>query len=339
MDNKRTSNSVLKECRYAENCYRKNPNHFSEFSHKHLDEIFEKGQNSSGNYEIPDELSYSKVIVLEQLKIMEELNPIKKEEPPKKIQKIKELFGTSSEDDDVEFVMEVKNANPKKTGECSKIPDQSVKQKISTSIKDFFKERAEKEKKKFLEVKKDETTKSPTPSRSSSSVSTPSKSVNKPGTSSTPPNRPSTSSISTPSRTSLKSNLEKKQEMNVDLEKFFPVKPQRGKMAERLKDAAPYNFFLTTVTAAKETHSEPLSITFQDLLDDSLGKLASSVQINFMVDIGWLFANYCNTGNGDLPLLILYGDESPELRTIQSKKPNITAVKVQINTPIGVHHT
>ncbi|XP_058463554.1 probable tyrosyl-DNA phosphodiesterase isoform X2 [Malaya genurostris] len=120
---------------------------------------------------------------------------------------------------------------------------------------------------------------------------------------------------------------------------YYPVVAPRGQMAKKLESAAPYNFFLTTITDAKVTHREPLSITFQELLDNSLGDLESSVQMNFMVDIGWLLGHYFFAGYEDRPLLILYGDETPELKTVSSKKPNVTAVKVHIATPFGVHHT
>lgn len=47
---------------------------------------------------------------------------------------------------------------------------------------------------------------------------------------------------------------------------YISVVNPRGQMAAKLKAAAPYNFFLTTITASKATHSEPLSITFQGKL-------------------------------------------------------------------------
>lgn len=123
---------------------------------------------------------------------------------------------------------------------------------------------------------------------------------------------------------------------------FFPVQPQKGKMAQRLKDAAPYNFFLTTVTAAEETHSEPLSITFQDLLDDSLGELKASVQFSFEVDVDWLKAQYERSGNSDKPLLIIHGDEeNPELEALNwdRNSRNITSHYMKNSTQrYGIHH-
>lgn len=36
---------------------------------------------------------------------------------------------------------------------------------------------------------------------------------------------------------------------------------------------------------------------------------------------------------------MLYGDGTPELATISTKKPQVTAVQVQMSSPFGTHHT
>ncbi|CRL07226.1 CLUMA_CG020207, isoform A [Clunio marinus] len=123
------------------------------------------------------------------------------------------------------------------------------------------------------------------------------------------------------------------------IRQYLPVVLPKGQMADKLKKASPYNMFLTTVSAAPETHSEALSVTFQELLDPSLGELECSVQFNFMVDIGWLLAQYIFAKCSSQPLLILYGEEEQTLRDINKKRSNVTSIKVNIPTPIGVHHT
>ena len=123
------------------------------------------------------------------------------------------------------------------------------------------------------------------------------------------------------------------------MKRFLPVILPRGQMATKLMAASPYNVFLTTVTKAPETHSDPLSVTFLELLDSSLGELESSVQFNFMVDVGWLLAQYTFAKCSKQPLLILHGQDMPGLSDINKKRPNVTALKVNIPTPIGVHHT
>lgn len=65
-----------------------------------------------------------------------------------------------------------------------------------------------------------------------------------------------------------------------------------GRMEKKLRAAAPYNFFLTSIPDSRATHSEYLTITFQEILDKSLGDLECSMQINFLVDIDWLLMHY-----------------------------------------------
>lgn len=271
-----------------------------------MDEIFEKGFNkATGDYDIPAKFYLVKDIIKEQLEILKSFEDSKEIEksPPKKMQKtskssqddVKPVISDNSNSDD-DMQLSGPSTSSLKTEESKTSPKTPIKKaKIEANLQDFFKARAAQQKVKFEEEKKKEI----------------------------------------PSASTSKSNLEKKKDFPVDLAQFFPVIPKKGQMATKLKNAAPYNMFLTTITANKVTHKESLSVTFQELLDDSLGELESSVQINFMIDIGWLYANYCFTGNGDLPLLLLYGDETPELKTIASKKPNVTAIKVQINTPYG----
>ncbi|XP_037921101.1 probable tyrosyl-DNA phosphodiesterase isoform X2 [Hermetia illucens] len=110
----------------------------------------------------------------------------------------------------------------------------------------------------------------------------------------------------------------------------------KGQIAKKLEEAAPYNFFLTTITDSKPTHNEPLSITLQEILDESLGELESSVQMSFIVDIRWLLKHYSLAGWSDTPLLLLHGDGDPQLQTISQKEPQVTAVEVRA---ISLHHT
>lgn len=79
---------------------------------------------------------------------------------------------------------------------------------------------------------------------------------------------------------------------NFDIHDYVKVMKPKGKMFEKLSAARPYNYFLTCVTSSPQTHDEPLSVTFQELLDPSLGELECSVQINFLVDADWLFGQY-----------------------------------------------
>lgn len=120
---------------------------------------------------------------------------------------------------------------------------------------------------------------------------------------------------------------------------FIKVVLPKGNMAKKLEKSRPYNYFLTVITSSQKTHDEPLSITFQEIFDPSLGELESSVQINYMVDVGWLLGHYHFAGCLDKPLLILYGNETPELHTISQKKPQVCAHLVQMGNPFATHHT
>lgn len=127
---------------------------------------------------------------------------------------------------------------------------------------------------------------------------------------------------------------------NVDIHKYIKVVAPKGRMADKLKAAHPFNFFLTSISSSPPTHNEPLSVTFQEILDKSLGDLESSVQINYMVEPGWLLGQYYFAGYLHLPLLILYGTAtSPELDTISQTKPNVTAHLIKMPTPFSTHHT
>ena len=119
---------------------------------------------------------------------------------------------------------------------------------------------------------------------------------------------------------------------------FFPLVLPRGRMAEKLRLAAPYNMFLTAVTKSPMTHQDPAFITFLDLFDPSLGELESSVQINFTISIDWLFAQYTVAGVNHLPLVILYGQEDEKLRNVNKILPNIKSFMIKVPADYGCHH-
>jgi len=106
----------------------------------------------------------------------------------------------------------------------------------------------------------------------------------------------------------------------------------------KLEAASPYNFFLTKVKDNPATHSDMHSLYLTDLLHPSLGKLKSSLQINFMVDLEWLLMNYEVTKTDKLPLVILYGQDNPEL-TSNDLQSNIRTIRIKPKYPYGTHHT
>ncbi|XP_034099679.1 probable tyrosyl-DNA phosphodiesterase [Drosophila albomicans] len=248
----------MQECPYAEKCYRKNPIHFKEYKHAHLDAIYAKGcAAGSAEYDIPSK--YSNELINQQLKLLEKLFP--------------------------------------KAAKETAAPEKPAKPSVALVA----------------------------PSSAPPACSKP-----------VPKELPTAST----SRAADNSNLAKKQKLSErNIRDYIPVVVEKGRMAAKLERAAPYNMFLTAITDSKPTHQEPLSITLQEILDESLGEIESSVQINFMIDIGWLLGHYYFAGILDKPLLVLYGDESPELLSISKFKPQVTAIRVKMPTPFATSHT
>ncbi|KAL0808371.1 hypothetical protein ABMA28_012853 [Loxostege sticticalis] len=182
----------------------------------------------------------------------------------------------------------------------------------------------------------------------------PSNSPNVPSSSSTSESATSSSSLNVKTGTGRKSPSQE-QTRSVDnkgdaayrpivqptrrAEDFLKVVRPPGKMAAKHAASAPYHIFYTTITDARETHDQPYSITFLEILDSSLGELKCSLQINFMVEAGWLLAQYYFAGYSAKRLTILYGEDSPDLRDLKTKKPHVDTHYVQMPTPFGKHHT
>uniref|UniRef100_A0AAR5QH68 PBZ-type domain-containing protein n=1 Tax=Dendroctonus ponderosae TaxID=77166 RepID=A0AAR5QH68_DENPD len=116
-----------------------------------------------------------------------------------------------------------------------------------------------------------------------------------------------------------------------------------GSMLDKLQKNAPYNLFFTTIPKSQHTLSAPNSVTFTDLLCPSLGPLKESLQINFMIDIGWLVKQY-KAREQELelskPLTILYGDDWPDMVEYMRRFcPNVKHHFVKMKDPFGCHHT
>lgn len=247
----------MQECPYGEKCYRKNPIHFGEYSHAHLDAIYANGCNGDNNeYDIP--AKYSSELINIQLKLLEKLFP--------------QLAGK-----------EVKG--------------------------------------KPTAVSKPATKKVSAPAASDQA------------------NTSRAAAFHQASTQKDTSHLEKKPKIERNVRDYVAVVVEKGRMARKLEQAAPYNMFLTAITDSKPTHQEPLSITLQEIFDESLGEIESTVQINFMIDIGWLLGHYYFAGILSKPLLVLYGAENPDLVEIGKFKPQVTAIKVQMQSPFATSHT
>lgn len=60
-----------------------------------------------------------------------------------------------------------------------------------------------------------------------------------------------------------KNSQRKPKESTRKIEDYISVVAEKGKMAEKLLKAAPYNIFFTAITDSTKTHTQPLTITFQ----------------------------------------------------------------------------
>ncbi|KAK3912577.1 putative tyrosyl-DNA phosphodiesterase [Frankliniella fusca] len=254
------------ECQFGKKCFRKNPSHFVEFDHLHLNEIVLRWHDEKS---LPPDLDpelkrTAPSIVLEQLKIVRSLQCAVINKDSEQPNLVHSSLHTSSASDDLKPTQRQRPTDVSK-GSSSK----------TTGSFDDSSEEGERS------------------GNNSSSL----------------------------------------------VKMMKEATKHHGDVQAKLDASAPYFFFLTAITDCRETHQEPLTITFTELLDPGLGELQSSLQINFMVELGWLLAQYFYTGNRYKPLTLLYGVEDDDLREGKKLPNNVTAVKVKPPTAFGHHHT
>lgn len=202
--------------------------------------IRSKGKNASNTYNIPDEHSFSEDIILEQLKIIDELFPSTKiSDPP-----VAEKRNYSNDDRSNSSAKRKKIENSIKTGDDSQSSSKNVSSastggSTSTSDKVGIVNQTISQPVSRIELKE---------------------SIKRAFQASTNNSDPSLNDATTkipPKATSSSSKVTR------DIHEYISVVNPKGQMQKKLEQAAPYNFFLTTITDCKETHQEPLSITFQ----------------------------------------------------------------------------
>ena len=91
-------------------------------------------------------------------------------------------------------------------------------------------------------------------------------------------------------------------------------------------------FSFQKVKDLPSTHKSQNSLFLTDLLHSCHGDLKSTVQINFLVDYQWLRMNYEATGNQNIPLLILHGEDNPSLKDLDN---NVKAIRIRSPYPYG----
>ncbi|KAJ2941751.1 hypothetical protein O0L34_g10557 [Tuta absoluta] len=315
MDDNKSPKRMKKECSYGEKCYRLNPAHFREFSHPHLESIID-ARAEEGDYPIPDHLRLNKFQIMEQIGIIMEkqLYVPKKQVQPSSINPTHTQSSHSSSDSKCSSSSNAKNLATKET----------------------------------LAVQRREKSKSPVDKKKEVTLSSDrgnDKLLNKDNTATISKDNVTSSSQSKTVQSIAKCNVKGPDYVPMvppvrRAEEYLKVVNPRGKMADKHKNSAPYHIFYTTITDARETHSQSYSVTFLELLDSSLGELKCSLQINFMVEAAWLLAQYYFTGYSQKKLTILYEEDcSGDLKNINQKKPHVDAHKVIMATPFGKHHT
>lgn len=108
-------------------------------------------------------------------------------------------------------------------------------------------------------------------------------------------------------------------------------------MAQRLEKAAPYYLFMNKIPHVPEPKGSN-SITFQDILDPSLGELESSCHLTFTLDLQWLIDEYERAKHGNKPMLIIYGMSRRLFEGPLRAKPNITA-ELFLASECCIHHS
>ncbi|CAK9804694.1 Probable tyrosyl-DNA phosphodiesterase [Anthophora quadrimaculata] len=370
--------SVKKPCPYMERCYRKNPIHFNEMSHPHLEKIVRN--QLEGEIQIPEVLDFEctdRSLLVDQLKVLQMV--LRKEknnsgtsisgsllsynicstsstftnESTKLNQNLKDIVerhkqGTSQRreiklkemDKAAEELFKSKekgiidNSNVSKMKEDLdnlKIAEESIEK--SNCSKDrkrnnsaFGDSEKGKKKSKSCYSKFDEEAQEYTESIPTSSESVRSSSSLKGGSLI----EQFQSCNSTISRSEVREKaikMMKKQGFDVSV-----VEP--GNFAMKYALSAPYHLFFTRVQKSKPTYDQQFTITFPEILDISLGEIVSSLQINFMVDVGWLCLQYLLAGQRT-DMLILYGERVDE----EKLSLNITMLPINMPTKFGCHHT
>lgn len=204
-----------------------------------MSEIRANGRNASNTYTVPDEHSFSEDIILEQLQILDGLFPstkVHRSVLDGKRNSTGEKRNSSDDDKSSSAAKRQKveiDANPPS---CSTDKNKIAESASTTKqqplsrleLKESIKRAYEATKPKNSELQSNDV--QPIPS--------------------------STSDSSTSSKVTR------------DIHQFISVVNPKGQMQRKLDRAAPYNFFLTTITDSKPTHCEPLSITFQGNSDN-----------------------------------------------------------------------
>lgn len=360
-------NSTRKKCPFMEKCYRKNPIHFNEMSHPHLEKLIINQLDSAISIPTVLEFDCDRSQLLDQLKVLQVVMRKKRDKNrdsfleltrsllsdnvtvipstsgnktqspsnlQQKVEKHKKVMAEKREnklkemDDQAEMLAKYSKDYVSNSGSSSVVKEESEiiltgdkRNRDSNTDCNVSKRSKESSEDVENEIKNEylqdcssgyESQQSSSSSRGSSIMDS------------------YVSCKSDKSRDEMRKKaiqMMKKQGFKVSL-----VEP--GEFAMKYALSAPYHLFFTRVENSPETYNQPLSITFPEILDRSLGQIVESLQINFMVDVGWLCLQYLLAAQSP-KIMILYGERVDEEKLGQ----NITMVPVTLPTKFGCHHT
>ncbi|XP_018347763.1 PREDICTED: probable tyrosyl-DNA phosphodiesterase [Trachymyrmex septentrionalis] len=352
-------NSIEKKlCPFMEKCYRKNPIHFGEMSHPHLEKLLV--DQLDGTIEIPEVLHFAcndRSQLLDQLKVLQivlrrERNKNKDNQlsgfdnSSFKAQSSSTTNVSSSKEDLKDKVERHKKAIVQRRQDKLKQMDAEAQALSRALIGEEHENRTEtiKVKKRSLEVSEvgsSVTKKMKQMSIEGSNCAKDSQQYINDSQSSSRSNEQSTSSGTSimdmyQSCDSEKSRKEvRKKAIQMMRQSGYTVSVvEPGEFAIKYAFSAPYHLFFTRIENSKETYSQQFSITFPEILDRSLGEIVNSLHLNFMVDVGWLCLQYLLAGQCT-DMMILYGDRVDR----EKLNNNITMIEVDMPTKFGCHHT
>ncbi|XP_034171355.2 tyrosyl-DNA phosphodiesterase glaikit [Osmia lignaria lignaria] len=353
---------VKKKCPYMEKCYRKNPIHFNEMSHPHLEKIVR--HQLEGEIQLPEELDFEcsdRSLVVDQLRILQMVLKKQKNNSENSLfvnQLSSQSCTTNSTSSTEGSSLSDKVERHKQA--MAQIRENKLKEmdeqsealfRASNSNKDPTKIHTMKDELNKLKIA-DENQSGPSQEKKRNNTgfndngreNKKSKSVHNKNneevgecTQSTNESTKGKSLIDIfHSCSSMKSRNEVREKaiemMKRQGYKVSVVEP--GGFALKYALSAPYHIFFSRIHNSKPTYDQPFSITFPEILDRSLGEIACSLHINFMVDVGWLCLQYLLAGQRT-DMLILYGDRVDE----EKLSLNITMIPITMPTKFGCHHT
>ncbi|XP_043252986.1 probable tyrosyl-DNA phosphodiesterase [Colletes gigas] len=367
-----SSNNGKKQCPFMEKCYRRNPIHFKEMSHPHLEKI--AASQLEKKVQVPDNLDFE---CSDRSLLMDQLNILQLVLRREKDNSTCSSTSTTGMGSDVSIIY---STIPK--GDSS--GGQNLKDKVERH-KQIMTERRESKLKGMddqaealsksstskvhvmrqeldsLKIEEERTKEDDSPQgikrnnnlKDNEPVNKKSKSNNsdyhgdiKESTQSTDKSSNSEQSSSSSNSKSLfnafqscktaKSRLEfREKAISMMKQRGFEVSVvEPGKFDLKYACSAPYHIFFTRIQKSKATYHQQFSITFPEILDRSLGEIECSLQISYMVDVGWLCLQYLLAGQRP-DMFVIYG-ERVDTENVGS---NITLIPIQMQSKFGCHHT